>query len=105
MFSAPTASVFTRIFGFLRIYLTYFFHILADCISEHFYELNGVDDRPDFYNFRNLLLESLLSASHVKFTSECFAVKLFLKFIKFDFLLHTVLIRFYGQIVIIYSYL
>ncbi|CAK9187540.1 unnamed protein product, partial [Ilex paraguariensis] len=42
----------------------------ADCISEHFYELNGVDDRPDFYNFRNLLLESLLSASHVKFTSE-----------------------------------
>lgn len=70
-------------------------NILDDCIREHFYEINGVDDRPDFYNFRCLLLETLVSAKNLSFTSKSFAVDLFLNFIKLVLLRHIYTYNFY----------
>lgn len=59
--------------------------ITGDIIREHFYDVNGVDDRPDFYNFRCLLLETVLDAKSVQFTSKRFVLDLFLNFMKLVF--------------------
>lgn len=57
-------------------------NFLGDFLEESFYELNGVDDRPDFFNFRCLSLDVLTGVRSQNCVDMSFVTEAFLSFYK-----------------------